>query len=153
MSQALKDIVGIMSDERPRIARYSYSAGPVRSKFLLSLRDSQKILGTKCPTCGRVYVPARSICIKCFGDINEWVEISDEGTLETFTIVYESQPIYHANPPFAFGIIKLDGADTGLVHRLGEADFKRIHIGMRLKAVFEDRLKGDIRDIKYFKPV
>lgn len=153
MRNPLENVVNLIGDERPRIWRFSYSAGPVRSKFLLYLRDQQKIMGTKCPACGSVYVPARSNCIKCFEDMNEWVEISDEGTLETFTIVYESQSIYQANPPFAFGIIKLDGADTGLVHRLGEVDFKKIQIGMRIKAVFEESLKGDIRDIKYFKPV
>jgi hypothetical protein len=84
--------------------------------------------------------------------MEEWVDVSNEGTLETYTIVYKSEPNYSADAPFAFGIIKLDGADTGLVHRLGEVDFNKIHIGMRVKAVFEDQLKGDIRDIKYFKP-
>ena len=121
--------VRIMGDERPRVMRYSYSAGPVRSKFLLSLRDQQKILGTRCPGCGRVYVPARSTCPKCFEDMEEWVEVSHEGILETYTIVYKSEPTHIADAPFAVGIIKLDGADTGIVHRLGEIDFKRSVLG------------------------
>ena len=45
MSQPWKDVVSIIGDERPRVMRNSYSAGPVRSKFLLYLRDQQKILG------------------------------------------------------------------------------------------------------------
>jgi uncharacterized OB-fold protein len=153
MGYQLENVFSLISDERPRIWRYSYSAGPVRSKFLFHLRDKQMIIGTKCPTCRMVYVPARSTCIKCYEDMEEWVEISNEGTLETYTIVYEPQPIYHTDPPFAIGIIKLDGADTGLVHRLREVDYKKIHIGMRVKAVFEDEVKGDIRDIKYFEPI
>jgi uncharacterized OB-fold protein len=152
MSGPLKDIVGIISDERPRVMRYSYSAGPVRSKFLLYLRDRQKILGTKCLTCGRIYVPARSTCPKCFENMEEWVEVSHEGILESYTLVYKSEPIHVADTPFAFGIIKLDGADTGMVHRLGEIDFEKIRIGMRVRAVFGEERKGDIRDIKYFKP-
>lgn len=153
MNNPLENVVSLVSDERPRIWRYSYSAGPVRSKFLLHLRDHRKIMGTKCPACGRVYVPARPTCINCFEDMNEWIEVSGEGTLESFTVVYESQPVYKADSPFAVGIIKLDGADTGLVHKIGEVELKKIHIGMRLKAVFEEGLKGDIRDIKCFKPV
>jgi uncharacterized OB-fold protein len=153
MGQPLKDVVGIIGDERPRVMRYSYSAGPVRSKFLLSLRDQQKILGTRCPTCGRVYVPARSSCPKCFENLEEWVEVSHEGILESYTIVYKSEPIHITDTPFALGIIKLNGADTGIVHRLGEIDFKKIRIGMRVRAVFNEERKGDIRDIKYFKPV
>lgn len=153
MSQPLKDVVRIIGDERPRVMRNSYSAGPVRSKFLLSLRDQQKILATRCAACGRVYVPARSSCPRCFENMEEWVEVSPEGILETYTIVYKSEPAHIADTPFALGVIKLGGADTSIVHRLGEVDFKKIRIGMRLKAVFNEERKGDIRDIKYFKPV
>jgi uncharacterized OB-fold protein len=153
MSEPVKDdALRIVGDERPRIMRFSYSAGPVRSKFLLSLRDHQKILGTRCGGCGRVYVPARSTCPKCFENLEEWVEVSDEGTLETYTIVYEPEPVHITDAPFAFGIIKLDGANTGIVHTLGEIDFENIRIGMRMRAVFNEVRQGDIRDIKYFKP-
>jgi uncharacterized OB-fold protein len=153
MSQPLKDIVRIISDERPRMMRYSNSAGPIRSRFLLYLRDHQKILGTRCPACSRVFVPAKSTCPKCFENIEEWVEVSHEGSLETYTIVYKSEPFHIDTTPFAIGIIKLDGADTGMVHRLGEIDFRKIRIGMRVKAVFNEERKGDIRDIKYFRPI
>ena len=153
MEQALEDIDVLTCEERPRIWRYSYAAGPFRSRFLLHLRDDKKIMGTICPTCGRVYVPARSTCVKCFESMEEWVQVSDEGLLETFTVVHASSPVYPEDRPFAFGIIRLDGADTGLVHRLGEIDFEKIRIGMRLRAVFEDKRRGDIRDIKCFKPV
>ena len=153
MSQPFKDVVRIISDERPRTMRYSNAAGPIRSRFLLYLRDHQKILGTRCPACGRVFVPAKSTCPKCFENIKEWVEVSPEGTLETYTIVYKAEPFHIAAVPFAFGIIKLDGADTGMVHRLGEIDFRKISIGMKVKAVFNEERKGDIRDIKYFRPI
>jgi uncharacterized OB-fold protein len=153
MNEPLKDAIRIISGERPRTMRYSNSAGPVRSKFLLCLQDQQKILGTRCPTCSRVFVPAKSTCPKCFQNLKEWVEVSPEGSLETYTIVYKSEPFHISATPFAFGIIKLDGADTGMVHRLGEIDFRKIRIGMRVKAVFNEELKGDIRDIKYFRPI
>lgn len=153
MNRALEGIPAVTSDERPRIWRYSCSAGPIRSKFLLALRDQQKIMGTRCPACGKVYVPARSTCTQCFEDMGEWVEVSDEGTLETYTIVYARRPACKAEIPFAFGIIKLDGADTGLAHRLGGCDLGKIRMGMRVKATFEEELRGDIRDIKFFRPL
>ena len=153
MSQALEGVANLISNERPRIWRYSISAGPIRSKFLLYLRDQQKIMGTKCPTCGRVYVPARSTCLECFENMEEWVEVKGEGMVKTFTVVYTPSPNYSSESPIAFAVIRLEGADTGIVHKLGEVDFDKISIGMRVKAVFADRLKGDITDIKYFKPV
>jgi len=152
MGNALQGIPSVISDERPRVWRYSHSAGPIRSRFLLNLRDQQKITGTKCPTCGKVYVPARSTCLKCFEDMSDWVEVSHEGTLKTFTIVHEPLPSLKSEIPFILGIIQLDGADTGIVHRLGDVDSEELRIGMRVKAVFEGEVKGDIRDIKFFRP-
>lgn len=153
MSQALEGVASIIGEERPRIWRYSYSAGPVRSKFLLYLRDQQKIMGTKCPSCGRVYVPARSTCLECFQNMSEWVEVGDEGILTAYTIVNTKSPALGADSVFGFCIVKLDGADTGLTHRLGKGDPEKLCIGMRMKAVFNEELKADIRDIKYFKPL
>jgi len=153
MSRMSENIKPLIATERPRFWRYSYAAGPVRSKFLIEIRDNKKLLGTKCPECGRVYLPARATCIKCFVDMDEWVEVSYRGTLMSYTIVYQPLEIHPVETPFAYGIIQLDGADTGLAHMLGEIDFKDINVGMRLKVVFKDERVGDIRDIKYFKPV
>jgi hypothetical protein len=56
-------------------------------------------------------------------------------------------------PPFAYAVIRLDGADTGLVHLLGEVKPEEIREGMRLKAVFAEERTGKMLDVKYFKPV
>ncbi len=153
MGDPFNGIDALTSRERPRKWRYTTSAGPIRSRFLLYLRDQRKIMGTKCSECGRVYVPARSVCLQCCEDMGEWVEVSRRGVLETYTIVYSQSPDFASGVPFALGVIKLDGADTGLVHRLAEVDFPQIRIGMQLEAVFADQPKGDIRDILYFRPV
>jgi uncharacterized OB-fold protein len=81
------------------------------------------------------------------------VEVSLEGTLTAYTIVYQSEPPYPVKTPFAYGIIKLDGADTGMAHIIGEVTSKNLQIGMRVQAVFKDTRVGSILDIKYFKPI
>lgn len=141
----------ILIGERDFDTVFSYDAGAVRSKFLIELRDNRRITGTKCPACNLVYVPARSSCNKCFSALNDFVEVADQGTLITYTVVNDAQPFYPSNPPFIFGIIKLDGADTGLVHLIGEIEPAEIKIGMRVKAVFNEKRTGNIKDIKYFK--
>jgi hypothetical protein len=78
--------------------------------------------------------------------------VSDTGSLLTYTTVYQPLPCHPTQPPITYGIIQLEGADTGLVHLLGEVSPKDIHTGMKLQAVFNDERKGDIRDIKYFRP-
>jgi len=150
MSEKIKPLI---SSDRPRIWKYWAHAGPVRSRFLIELRDNKRIMGTRCSQCKRVYVPARSTCIKCFSELTEWVEVSNKGTLVDYTVVYRAEPSHPMKPPFAYGIIMLDGADTALVHVLGDVAPKDIKIGMRFEAVFAPERKGHILDIKHFRPL
>ena len=130
-----------------------YSAGAVGSRFLIEIRDKKRIMGTRCPTCNRVYVPARSICKDCFGQLDEWVEVSDKGTVLTYTVCNQPNPVQPMETPLVYGIIQLDGADTGFVHMLGEVDPEQLRIGMRVQAVFKEQREASILDIKYFKPL
>ena len=130
-----------------------YTAGAVGSRFLIELRDNKKIMGTKCPACDLVYVPARSVCKYCFAQLDQFVEVSDRGTLQTYTVACQQNGVGPVDPPIIYGIIQLDGASTGLVHMLGEVDLEELQVGMRVKAVFKEKRVGSILDIKYFKPL
>lgn len=131
----------------------TYTAGAVGSRFLIELRDNKKIMGTKCPTCDLVFVPARSVCKYCFAQLDQWVEVSDKGTLLTYTMASQSNGVQPVDPPIIYGIVQLDGASTGLVHMLSEVDFEKLAVGMRVKAVFKEERAGSILDIKYFAPL
>ncbi len=130
---------------------YRYSMGATASKFFIEIRDNKKIMGIKCPKCNMVYVPPRSTCGKCFSSLDHWVELGGEGVLETYTRVHYSTPVQPVSAPFFYGIIKLDGADTGFPHFIGEAG-EGPHIGMRLQPVFKEERTGNMLDILYFKP-
>ena len=133
---------------------YTWHAGKAGSRFYLEIKDRCKIGGTKCPRCEWVYVPPRETCPRCFCDIDEWVDVGDTGTLLTYTITRYSVPeIQPQEPPYAIGIIKLDGASSGLVHLLGEIEPEHIKVGMRVQAVFREAREGNYLDIKYFKPM
>lgn len=149
----LENTEALVSSERPRIWRYTYAAGPVRSRFLLELKDNRRIMGTRCPSCGRVYVPAKPTCIACLSELDDWVEVSDKGTVVSYTAVSRPAPSHEVQRPFIYGIIQLDGADTCMTHFLGEVDKEDLSVGMRVVAVFQDVRQGNILDIKYFKPV
>jgi len=131
---------------------YLWAVGEVASRFYVGLRN-KRIYGLRCPSCRLVFVPPKKVCHQCFSDLSQWVEVSDEGTLETFTVVHYSEPELHPmKAPFAYGIVKLDGADTGMTCLVGEAKLDSLKEGMRLKAVFKEKRKGSYLDIKYFKP-
>ncbi|MCL5289857.1 MAG: Zn-ribbon domain-containing OB-fold protein, partial [Firmicutes bacterium] len=115
--------------------------------------------GTKCPQCHRVLIPARSFCEQCFGPADEWVEVGDQGTIETFSIncmKYVGMP----DPPYILAIIRLDGADTGMMHFIGGLDLSnvdeaagKLKIGTRVQAVWKENREGSITDIEYFRVV
>jgi uncharacterized OB-fold protein len=131
---------------------YRYSMGATTSKFFIEMRDNRKILGIRCPACKVVYVPPRTTCGRCFSQLDEWVEVGDRGTLETYTRVHYSTPVQPVPAPFYYGIVKLDGADTGLAHLVGGLKGKEPKIGMRLQAVFKEDRQGNMLDISYFQP-
>ncbi len=132
---------------------YRYSMGATASKFFTQIRDNKKIMGIKCSKCDVVYVPPRSTCGRCFSHLNDWVEVGHQGTLETYTRVRYDTPVQPVAAPFFYGIIKLDGADTGLPHLLGDTNGKEPRIGMRLQAVFKEERAGNMLDILHFKPI
>jgi uncharacterized OB-fold protein len=132
---------------------YTWSVGEVGSRFLTELKDNKKIWGTKCPLCDIVFVPPKKTCTYCFVPIHEWVQVKDEGVLETFTVIRYETDLIPRKTPQIIGIVVLDGADTGLVHFIGDVPPDKLAAGMRVKAVFEEDRKGHILDIKHFKPI
>ncbi len=132
---------------------YNWWAGDTASKFLIAIRDEKKIIGTKCGKCSRVFIPPRKTCPTCFTENSEWVDISDEGTVQAFTVVRRQLAALPKKVPVCYGLIKLEGADTALLHYLGEVDPENIKIGMRVKAKFAEKRDGNITDIDYFNPV
>jgi uncharacterized OB-fold protein len=138
--------------DEPYVADYEYSVGKTGTRFFTELKENRKILGTRCPSCDLVYFPPRSICGTCLSKLNEWKELGHKGTLITYTVVRYPSAAHSADPPFAYGIVKLDGADTCISHLLGDLDLENIRIGMRVEAVFEQNRNGNMLDIKYFRP-
>lgn len=120
---------------------FSYAAGRVGSRFLVALRDEGIILGTRCETCGVVACPPRSFCHTCGADCDLLVEVGPGGTLEAWTETPERG---------SFGMIRLDGTDTALVHRLMASATPVT--GQRVTARFATDRTGSINDIEGFEP-
>jgi hypothetical protein len=131
---------------------YTWWVGEVGSRFLISLRDEAKIIGNRCSRCNTVYVPPRKNCGSCFEDIDQYVELGDEGIVTAHTIVRFKYPVQPVDPPFAYALIHLDGADVGLVHIIKD-DLDKLKNGVRVRARFKDlhQRTGHILDIDSFQ--
>jgi hypothetical protein len=151
-------MTGIFDDVEPMVVvsrinvPYTWWAGETAGAFFTALRDEKKIMGRRCAKCGKTYVPPRKVCPVCFEDDMAWVEVSTNGTLESFTIVRRQLASLPRKAPVVFGLIRLDGADTSVLHYLEAGDLGMIKIGMRLAAKFCDEINGSIIDIACFFP-
>jgi uncharacterized OB-fold protein len=132
---------------------YKHTAGDYVEKFLTEIGQNQKILGVKCPKCKKVVVPPKMVCFECFEKMEEWVEVGNQGTLKGFTVITHKTDVMPLKPPFAYGIIRLDGADTDIVHLIKESDPNKLKVGMRVEASFYAKPRKRILDIEYFKPI
>ncbi len=87
--------------------------------------------------------------------MDELVPVSDEGEIVVCAIIEFGfvDPATGVQRPVPYGYIfvRLDGADTTLPHYCDSADPKKVKVGARVKAVFEEDRKGSLMDIKYFK--
>ncbi len=129
---------------------YTWWVGETGSRFLRGLRDDKKIWGNRCPGCNTVYVPPRKNCGRCFEDIKEWVELGTEGVVTAHTVVRYTGPGQPAEPPFAYALIRLDGADVDLLH-IVRHDLERLKNGVRVRARFKEERTGHILDIADFE--
>lgn len=153
MSDWKDDVEEIVFDGKICVP-YSWTVGSTLSKWYDIMRDDAEIWANRCPSCDKVFVPPKLKCIDCYKDMEEWVKLPGTGTVETFTVVYYEEPNLHPrNAPFVYGIIKMDEADTGVVHLIDEVEPEKVEVGMRVEAVMADERNGNIMDIKHFRPI
>lgn len=128
---------------------YSRTLGPVLGPFLTALRDG-RILGIRCR--GRVLCPPMEFDPETGESLApDFVEVGPGGRVETWTWIAEPTRKHPFREPFAFALIRLDGADTALVHAVRVAGPERMATGMRVSTRLADARAGAITDV-YFVP-
>jgi uncharacterized OB-fold protein len=130
--------------------RFRYTPGVGATAFFEALRDRGVLLGSRCGSCGVTYLPARMFCERCFAELEADTECGPGGRLESFTIAHlgiDGEPLPE---PVTWATVKLDGADTVMVHRL--VDATAAEIGMRVHAVVREQRTASIVDLEGFAP-
>jgi len=127
---------------------YKRSSGPVMSKFFEAL-GQQKILGTK-SNAGKVFSPAAEFDPETNEPLKEMVEVGPGGVVESFSWIENPQHHHLIKEPFAFALIKLDGADTSMLHMVTQCNETDLSIGSRVKANWSEIQEQRITDIKFF---
>jgi uncharacterized OB-fold protein len=136
----------------PYVLEYPYhrSTGPVIARFLGGLR-SRVILGVRASD-GRVIVPAQEYDPRTGDGIDDLVEVGQSGIVTSWTWIRSPRKNHPLQRPFAFALIKLDGADTALLHCIDAPNESSLRSGMRVRAHWAAETTGSIRDIECFVP-
>jgi uncharacterized protein len=132
---------------------YEHSASPEESKFLRGLADG-KLLGQRCPACGKVYIPPRGACPTDGVPTTDEVELPDHGTVTTFCVVNVPYPGQRVTPPYVAAAVLLDGADIPFQHLVLGCEPSEVRMGMRVRAFWKPRHKWGttLENIDHFFP-
>jgi uncharacterized protein len=129
---------------------YTRSVGPVLGRFFTELRG-RHVVGVR-GSDGRVHVPPAEYDPVTYAPLTEIVPVASVGTVMSWTWQPEPLDGQPLDRPFAWALIKLDGADTALLHAVdtGAAGAAGISTGARVHVHWADEPVGAITDIAYF---
>jgi len=141
---------------RPR--PYRWSTGKYLGKLYKEARDNKKLVTNRCPKCKELLWPPQMVCGRCKVKAGEdWVEMSDKGTVIQYTFLVVPMWDPHLGEkwanPYPTATILLDGG-VYLMHRLEERDWEKLKVGMRVQAVWKEEGRGQgLDDILYFRAI
>jgi uncharacterized protein len=136
----------------PLIIEYPFTrtTGPVLGAFLTGLRE-QVIVGSKSSD-GRVLVPPMEYDPVTHEATSEVVEVGPAGAVTTWAWVLHPRPKDPLDHPFAWALIRIDGAESALLHAVDAGDISAMSTGMKVTPRWRAEREGQINDIECFVP-
>lgn len=133
---------------------HTYTMGIAGDVFFRNLRDKGQITASVHAGSGVTYVPPRIYCPQTFEPVEKYTKVGPTGTVDTFTLVGRGRDGEPIDEPRVLAMIRFEGAEGGLLYWVGGCEPDEVHIGMRVKAVFEPKSKrtGQLTDIRHFAP-
>jgi uncharacterized OB-fold protein len=119
--------------------------------FMTALAE-HRILGARVAS-GDVLVPPLEHDPHSGAPVSEdLVEVGPGGEVVSWAWVSSPSPRHPLDHPFAFALIKLDGASTSLVHAVDAGDIGAMRTGMRVAPRWKAEPTCAITDIEAFVP-
>ncbi|MFI0779897.1 Zn-ribbon domain-containing OB-fold protein [Streptomyces sp. NPDC021212] len=129
---------------------FTRSLGPVQSAFLTGLRE-RTVLGVRTSD-GRVLVPPVEYDPATADELRDLVQVAPTGTVTTWAWNPSPRRGQPLSTPFAWALVRLDGADTALLHALDASGPEAVRTGMRVRIRWAEEREGAITDIACFEP-
>jgi uncharacterized protein len=147
------DPAGVRMLTTPIRLSYRHSVSAEESRYLRALAEG-RIIGQRCPACGKVYVPPRGACPTCGVPTTTDVALPDTGTVTTFCVVNVPFQGQRVPVPYVAASVLLDGADIPFQHLILGCEPAEVRMGMRVRAVWQprDRWGTTAENIDHFEP-
>jgi len=100
-----------------------------------SFLSQNKLMAGKCLKCGKIHLPPRPLCDNCYSTQFEWIQISNEGKLLTYTVIHIAPTQFQELAPYPIGIIQLTD-DLKIPGIIQNVPLEQLKIGMTLKVAF-----------------
>ncbi len=120
----------IFFDRRSLELKYQIPVGKI-SQFFKGLENG-KIMATRCVECGEIYFPPQASCPKCRESSIEWIELSGDAVLETFTVINVKPTSFSKYPDYVVAIGKMKEG-VNVLSWLNIDGIEKIRIGMKIK--------------------
>jgi len=136
----------------PLVLEYPFrrTLGAVQGAFLTGLRDG-RVLGITA-TDGRVICPPVEYDPVTGDDLTDMVELGTGGTVTTWSWEPSPRAQQPLDRPFAWALVRLDGADTTMLHAVDAGSPEAMSTGMRVRVRWAAERSGAIGDIACFEP-
>ena len=143
----------VKSIQTPIALDYRYTPGTASSRFLRAVAEG-RLIGQRCPACGKVYIPPRGSCPTDGVPTEEEVAVADRGVISTFCVVNVPFAGHAIEMPYVAASILLDGADLPIFHLVQGVAPDRVGMGMRVRAVWRPREEWGptMENISHFRP-
>ncbi|MFE6914789.1 Zn-ribbon domain-containing OB-fold protein [Streptomyces rubiginosohelvolus] len=129
---------------------FTRSLGPVQSAFLTGLRE-RTVIGVRADD-GTVLVPPVEYDPVTANELGDLVEVAPTGTVTTWAWNPSPRRDQPLDTPFAWVLVRLDGAGTALLHALDAPGPDAVRTGMRVRIRWAATRTGAITDIACFEP-
>jgi uncharacterized OB-fold protein len=102
---------------------------------------------------GRVVVPPTEYDSFTGEELTELVEVGPNGTVLTWAWVRHPMPKHPLTSPFAWALVRPDGADVGFLQLVDAGSLEAMATGMRVRPRWAEDREGSIRDLECWEPL
>jgi len=131
-----------IDDRFKKFGLVSFTSISKVNDFIAFLEKGQ-VMATKCKKCGMTFFPPRADCSGCLSSDMDWIEVTDEGTLLTFSKLQYGPVGFEGELPYTIALAQFKDVKVfgRMSKELSDAD---VVVGMKVKALPVQLANGKI---------